>query len=104
MYFNPDSANLTPRAVQLLKEISGVLTSTNHKLVIFGHCAIAGTEKGRVQLSVNRADAVRRILSQTIAPERITNVRGIGASDPVTYDPQRQFLNRRVVIRINDSP
>jgi outer membrane protein OmpA-like peptidoglycan-associated protein len=104
VYFNPDSAELTPRAVDLLKEISEALTSTDHKLEIFGHCAIAGTEKGRHQLSVNRAEAVRSILSQELSAKRFTDVRGIGASDPVTYDPERQFLNRRVVIRIDVSP
>jgi outer membrane protein OmpA-like peptidoglycan-associated protein len=100
VYFNPDSAVSTPQAVELIKEVGEILSGTEYTINIYGHCANAGTEAGRIELSHERANAVKILLSQNIDSERFGEIQGLGASDPVTRNPESQYLNRRVVISI----
>ena len=68
---------------------------------ITGHTALAGTERGRYDLSEQRARTVYRYL-QTAGWDAAGEVlvRGVGGEAPVTRDPERQELNRRVEIEV----
>ena len=105
VYFPPDSAQLTDAVEEnlrgLLPELRGVRAS---RVEIAGHCALYGTEQGRMDLSANRARAVYRYL-QRIGwnPEGEPKLIWYGGKQPVTKDRERQHLNRRVEIRISSS-
>ena len=98
--FLPDSPELTDLAKERLNRIplredGGILTL----LQIRGHCALWGTEAGRQKLSVERAEAVAGYLADRgaiILPETI--IEGLGATEPLTRDPDNQEVNRRVEI------
>jgi outer membrane protein OmpA-like peptidoglycan-associated protein len=103
VYFTPDSAVLTARARTRLAEIARALADYPSEVTvsITGHTALAGTERGRYDLSEQRARAVYRYLQTAgwnAAGEVL--VRGVGGEAPVTRDPERQELNRRVEIEV----
>lgn len=100
VYFRPDDATLTGGTRILL---DGLLASLGEeadwRIEITGHCALAGTEKGRIELSLMRARAVLSYLAAGgFAPEREPEITGVGSLEPVTRDPLLQHLNRRVEI------
>jgi outer membrane protein OmpA-like peptidoglycan-associated protein len=100
VYFLPDSSRILPEARARLQRLYGVLRDyPNYSLVIEGHCAIAGSEAGRAEISENRAGNVMSVLS-ALGWEfgRGSTVVGRGATDPVTADEELQYLNRRVEI------
>ncbi|MFP4644953.1 MAG: OmpA family protein, partial [Spirochaetales bacterium] len=97
--FNPDSANLRPDTRQRLSEIADAVVDDDFLLRIDGHTAIAGTSEGRRRLSQLRAERVRDYLVDAgVSAERITGLRALAATQPLTDDPQRQDANRRVEI------
>jgi len=102
VYFLPDSAMLTRQARQELGQIYAALKDLDVSQVeIVGHCALAGTEAGREEVSWERARTVRAFLENLgyRFPQK-TEVRGVGGSEPVTRDAGLQYLNRRVVISV----
>jgi outer membrane protein OmpA-like peptidoglycan-associated protein len=100
IYFLPDDATLISGARNLLDELLASFgEETEWRLEITGHCALAGSEKGRTDLSWMRAREVFSYLStagfiQEMEPE----INGVGGNQPVTHDPELQHLNRRVEI------
>jgi outer membrane protein OmpA-like peptidoglycan-associated protein len=97
VYFGPDSAELTGDAREALKEIAGTLRRAEGSLMLEGHCALFGTEQGRERLSRARAQTVRRFLLQeglSLADD--SRIEAAAGREPVTEDPDRQQLNRRV--------
>ena len=71
-------------------------------ITISGHCATAGTEKGRLALSQDRARAVYEALAAAgWKPKTATAVEGFGDERPATRAEDRQALNRRVEIRLS---
>jgi len=102
VYFLPDSAILTRQARQELGQIYAALKDLDASQVeIVGHCALAGTEAGREEVSWERARTVRAFLENLgyRFPQK-TEVRGVGGRKPVTRDSGLQYLNRRVVISV----
>ncbi|NBB90335.1 MAG: OmpA family protein [Spirochaetes bacterium] len=101
VYFTPDSPVLTARARTRLSDIAERLEDYPAEVTvrITGHTALAGTERGRYDLSEQRARNVYRYL-QTAGwdPGGEVDIRGIGGEAPVTRDRERQELNRRVEI------
>jgi len=98
VYFQPDVATLTGEARELLDGLLPGLRA-DIRWVFTGHCALAGTERGRRDLSVERAEAVYAyLLEKGWDPEEEPVVAGVGGAQPVTTDPARQYLNRRVEI------
>ncbi|NBC29175.1 MAG: OmpA family protein, partial [Spirochaetes bacterium] len=75
------------------------------ELQLVGHCALAGTEAGRVELSQARAGNVWRFLRRNgiDEPDELV-VRGVGGRDPVTLSDEEQYLNRRVEITVQIEP
>ncbi len=107
VYFLPDDPSLIPDTRRSLDEIVERLKRMADErggirsLRIVGHCALAGTEAGRIELSQARAGNVWRHLRQAGAPQPDSlTVRGIGGQDPVTREPDSQHLNRRVEIHV----
>ena len=97
VYFGPDSAELTGDAREALREIAGTLRRADGSLMLEGHCALFGTEQGRERLSRARAQTVRRFLLQEgLSLAEDGRVEAAAGREPVTEDPDRQELNRRV--------
>lgn len=100
VYFLPDSSEILPEVRARLRRLYAVLAEhRDYRLVIEGHCAIAGSEAGRAEISRNRAQNVRAVLAG-LGWEFDPNARvtGLGATEPLTLDTSQQYLNRRVEI------
>jgi outer membrane protein OmpA-like peptidoglycan-associated protein len=104
--FLPDSTELMETEKQKLRDIAAILEKfPGRKILVAGHTALAGTAKGRMQVSTDRARAVANYL--TVIGSRKRNeitVRGYGAERPLG-DPATeagQALNRRVEITLLD--
>jgi len=100
IYFNPESAELSPGAKEnlenLLAHLKGRSTGT---LYITGYCALFGSERGREKLSLQRALNVERyLINSGWITEMEAEVRGLGGRNPVTREGTEQHLNRRVEI------
>lgn len=100
VYFQPDTARLTDAAKKSLDKTADLLKEHPEVRVgIYGHCALYGTEKGRIELSMQRAEQVVEYLrSRGWKPEHEALVQALGGSRPVTRDSDSQHLNRRVEI------
>ncbi len=101
IYFKPGSALLSPDALKKLDEVLTVLRDyPDVKFLISGHCALFGTEQGRLQLSVIRASRVYEYLIKNgWNPGVRPDVTGFGGMENVTADPEYQHFNRRVEIK-----
>ncbi|TVR33551.1 MAG: OmpA family protein [Spirochaetaceae bacterium] len=102
IYFRPDRAELTTAAQDELQRIAETIASYEPgqiRLVIAGHCAPVGPERGRVVLSRQRAQAVADFLQAAGAPQP-DEVTGYSSDRPVTFETERLHLNRRVEIEI----
>ena len=102
IHFLPDETSLTATARTVLAEIAGeVRGNIITAVTIVGHCAIAGTEAGRTEISDGCASNVYDFLSQRgLQYPKETVVKGVGSADPLTLDPARQELNRRVEVKV----
>ncbi len=102
IYFRPDRAELTAAARDELQRIAETIASYEPeqiRLVIAGHCAPVGPERGRVVLSRQRAQAVADFLQAAGAPQP-DEVAGYSSDRPVTFETGQLHLNRRVEIEI----
>jgi outer membrane protein OmpA-like peptidoglycan-associated protein len=104
--FMPDSVELTAGEMTKLREIATILSRyPARNILVGGHTAMAGTEEGRRQVSMERAQAVADfliVLGVRLA-ENIT-VRGYGAERPLgdNATEEGQAINRRVEITLLD--
>lgn len=103
VYFEFNSAELKPEALQLLRKVGKALSATDletFRFAVEGHTDSVGDEGFNAELSKRRADVVRDFLEQQgVEPQRLKAV-GRGESDPVdsnTTDQGRQH-NRRVEV------
>jgi outer membrane protein OmpA-like peptidoglycan-associated protein len=100
--FGPDSAELTETEKAKLRNIAVVLAQyPEGKILVGGYTALAGTEKGRLQISTRRAQAVADFLtSLKIRPAKDIIVHGYGARRLLgnTTKEEDMALNRRVEI------
>ncbi|MCL2093124.1 MAG: OmpA family protein [Treponema sp.] len=102
--FDPDSAVLRPTEYPKLDRIAEILLAyPDRDIMVGGHTALAGTAAGRMQLSLERAQAVAdQLLRRNVrSPERLI-IRGYGAEQPLADNatPQGMERNRRVEIII----
>jgi outer membrane protein OmpA-like peptidoglycan-associated protein len=79
---------------------AAMLEDHEAKVVLEGHSDMRGAEDYNQQISLARAEWVkRRIVDMGVSPERIQTV-GLGATHPLRIDdPDAQALNRRVEVR-----
>lgn len=103
VYFAPDSPVLDANARSRLAAAAERLAAypSDASVRIIGHTALAGTEQGRYDLSRQRAqNAFAYLQSAGWEARQAVTVQGIGGEQPVTRDPERQELNRRVEITV----
>ncbi len=103
VFFGPDSSRLTAEAQQKLsqfaRELQNLPPEPDFQLRIVGHCALYGTEKGREELSYDRAQQVAEYLENSgWEPAHKPVIKGLAGQNPVTKDSEKQHLNRRVEI------
>jgi OmpA-OmpF porin, OOP family len=105
VYFNTNSAVLTPEFKQALDELARkTATAKGYVIEITGHADSTGNVNRNRQLSQQRADAVVRYLQENhdIPLRRIVTPFGYGqlrpAADNTTAEGRRQ--NRRVEVKI----
>lgn len=87
-------------AVEILKKFPSI------RLEVSGHTSSEGTEKRNQELSVQRAEAVKKyIVSRGINEERLV-ARGAGASEPVADNGTKEGRekNRRIEFRVLAQP
>jgi OOP family OmpA-OmpF porin len=103
IYFDWDSARLTPEGLRIIDQAAAeARSSSSARIVIVGHADRSGPESYNLRLSLRRADAVRAALAQRgVATER-TSVTALGESEPAvpTADGVREPRNRRVVVTV----
>jgi outer membrane protein OmpA-like peptidoglycan-associated protein len=102
--FQPDSAVLLEREKEKLRKIADILSQyPNRDILITGHTALAGTARGRQNLSELRAKTVGNYLLSLGAKEAHQIItRGMGAREPVGDNSTEagRRKNRRVEITI----
>lgn len=108
LYFRPDDPRLTAEALERLDRLArelGTMTPagrSNLALTIRGHCALSGTEAGRIALSRERAENAAAFLVETgLVEEDQVTVEWYGAARLITRETELQHLNRRVEIVIH---
>jgi outer membrane protein OmpA-like peptidoglycan-associated protein len=102
VYFDYDSAKITPRAKAQLAALGEALTSDElrpHRYLIAGHTDAAGSDSYNLDLSHRRARAVRdyMVASFAIDPERLIDV-GFGFRRLKRPDAPLAAVNRRVEV------
>lgn len=104
VYFQPDRADLTAETRDVLDQVAEELSrGESIRVDLVGHTALFGTEQGRVELSRERARRVAEFLRNRLERESVTfETTGVGGSRPVTEERDRQHLNRRVQIEVQD--
>ena len=100
--FDPGSARPNDRARILLRAVAKIASRLPNRITISGHTSAGADGKkqqGDWQLSSGRADASRQIMQEAgIDPDRIYQVSGKAASDPLFPDDPRLPGNRRIAI------
>lgn len=102
--FDPDSSRLRPEAIARLERIAAALAAyPDNDVLITGHTALAGTARGRRELSLQRARVVSDVLlQQTGRDPRSIYYTGSGADQPIASNATEagRSRNRRVEITI----
>ncbi len=99
--FVENSAKPNDRARILLRAVSKVIGQLPNRISIAGHTSASAGDKNPAdwQLSSQRADASRQILQQSgVDSDRIYQVAGKAASDPLYPDDPTLPGNRRITI------
>ncbi len=107
--FSGSSPEPLPRTVKLLEAVSKVIEQLPNRISISGHTD--SSPPGRAgysnwELSADRANAARRILeSHGVDPDRIYQVTGKAASDPLYPDDPDIPANRRIsILLLREAP
>jgi outer membrane protein OmpA-like peptidoglycan-associated protein len=100
--FEYNSSELKPEASAQLKQLQSALTKDtlrNDRFLVAGHTDAKGNAQYNKQLSLRRAESVKRFLiSGGLDPSRLDAV-GYGAEQPLAPDHPDDPKNRRVEIR-----
>ena len=100
--FEHNSSALMPQASEQLKQLELALTSATlekDKFVVAGHTDAKGSAQYNKQLSLRRAEAVKRFLvAKGMSAKRLTTV-GYGSEKLLAPDRPEDPSNRRVEIR-----
>ncbi|MFP4564676.1 MAG: OmpA family protein, partial [Spirochaetia bacterium] len=106
VYFEPNRSRLIDEARETLDNLLSLLEEFEELSVrIEGHCALRGSESGRIELSNERSAAVRRYLRDAgWDPEGAVEVEGFGGRRPATLSEEDQYLNRRAEITVTYIP
>ena len=104
LQFQPNTAELLPGEAARIDNIAALLKKVPEKtrFLIEGHTARVGEEKGEYELSLERAHAIAKALTQRgISSQRII-CKGYGGRIPIGNNdtPEGRAINRRVEITI----
>jgi chemotaxis protein MotB len=107
--FDPGSVKPNDRAKILLRAVAKIASRLPNRITISGHTSANadGTKsQGDWPLSAGRADASRQIMQDAgIDPDRIYQVAGKAASDPLFPDDPTLPGNRRIsIVLLRESP
>ena len=107
--FNEGTATPNDRAKILLRAVAKIAQRLPNRITIAGHTsanANGSKSQGDWTLSSARADAARQIMqSGGIDPDRIYQVSGKAASDPLFPDDPTLPGNRRIaIVLLRESP
>jgi chemotaxis protein MotB len=107
--FDPGSVRPNDRAKVLLRAVAKIAQRLPNRITIAGHTSANanGTKSpGDWQLSSGRADAARQIMQDGgIDPDRVYQVSGKAASDPLFPDDPTLPGNRRIaIVLLRESP
>ncbi len=105
VFFQSGSARPLERARILLEALAPVLTATDTRLEIEGHTDAklfpAGSSYSNWELSADRANAARRLITQGGFPEaQVVAVRGLADRIPRIVDDPAAPQNRRVTLLV----
>jgi outer membrane protein OmpA-like peptidoglycan-associated protein len=103
LYFRFQSDELTDESRALLPEIlQTVKQRAIPEVLVVGHTDTMGTPKANLELGMNRATAVFRILIQVGFDPSTIEIRSHGESDPLVKTPDEtpEARNRRVEISV----
>ncbi len=99
IYFDWDSATLTPEANQVVDQAAAAIkANASARIVVVGHADLSGPTSYNQRLSLRRADAVRTALVQRGVPTGQISASGVGESQPRVptrkgvRDPQNRFV------------
>jgi len=100
--FELNSSALQPQASEQLKQLELALASPslgNNRFIVAGHTDAKGSAEYNKQLSLRRAETVKRFLvDKGIDPKRLDTI-GYGSEKPLLSDHPEDPSNRRVEIR-----
>lgn len=107
--FDVNSFNIRPDSYDLLNKLGKALTSEKLKektILIKGHTDSDGNDDYNLNLSLNRAQAVKSYLVGRFSiPESTLKIYGYGKTMPLVPDnnPANKQLNRRVEIAVDEN-
>ena len=104
VFFAFDSSQLTSQGVAVIQAVvktQSLLSPRRRSIVIriVGHTDSIGSDQYNLELSVQRADAVRVVFLQMGVAAKRVQARGVGKSQPIVAPPDNP-LNRTVVIQL----
>ena len=106
--FEPNSSRPNERAKLLLRAVAKVVNQLPNRVTITGHTSAqpGGQQSTDWQLSSARADASRQILQGAgVDPDRVYQVSGKAASDPLYPDDPTLPGNRRIsIVLLREAP
>ena len=102
VFFPSGATELGPDATRMLDGVAKQYRGTSQRLEIVGHADGRGNAAANLQLSAQRAEAVRGFLVRRGIPEANMVVKYDGARTPMArgIDPEANAQNRRVEVRV----
>ena len=102
--FDTGSAVLKPEAIEQIEKVGDILAKySDDRVRIEGHADATGTKKTNEELSLRRADAVKRVLTGRGVQEKQVTALGLGSTQPVADNATAagRAKTRRVALRID---
>ena len=105
--FETNSAKLTSTSRPVLDKVAAAMSKYPRlKVEVQGHTDSSGADAYNMNLSQQRADAVRDyLISQSVSPGQMT-AKGYGETQPIADNSTEagRAQNRRVVLHVTDNP
>jgi len=102
--FDVGSAVLKPEAIEQIEKVGDILAKySDDRVRIEGHADSTGSKKTNEELSLRRADAVKRVLTGRGVQEKQVTALGMGSTQPVADNATSagRAKNRRVELHID---